>query len=226
MPLAPPNMVDGLHAGTWILQEIRKSYPRPSVQAPPHADPVGSDMSGVEMVSPHKLMAAAQEFPCIIPGVGELRTSWIGQKGVCEIQRQLAEERTQSQVKALTSELRVLATECMKAFEAAGLQTDDHPQVSKAVKLCSAYVSQSARRKATTSSSVVAALWKEQACTSAPVPPSEDMKDLATSILGEKLVDALTEKKQDPPDVHSFNLLYSTYTVHVFVASTMTDSYT
>ncbi len=56
-PSATPNMFAGSHAGTWILQDIKRSHPRPSVQAQPHADPVGSDLSGVELVSPHKLTA-------------------------------------------------------------------------------------------------------------------------------------------------------------------------
>ena len=68
-------------------------------------------------------------------------------------------------MKSLSSELRVLASECLKAFETAGVETSDHPVIAKAVKLCSAYVPQSTGYKDTTSSSVVSALWKEQAYT-------------------------------------------------------------
>jgi len=55
-----------------MLEELKRPYPRPSVQAPPHSDPLGSDMFGVEVVSPHKLMAAARESPCSLPGIGDL----------------------------------------------------------------------------------------------------------------------------------------------------------
>ena len=41
-----------------------------------------SDMSGVEIISPHKALA---RVPCTIDGNGELQTSWIGQMGVCNI---------------------------------------------------------------------------------------------------------------------------------------------
>ena len=40
-----------------------------------------SDMSGVEIISPHAQMALAREV-CTIDGIGELSTSWIGKKGV------------------------------------------------------------------------------------------------------------------------------------------------
>jgi len=39
-------------------------------------------MSGVEMISPQREMAKAHQFPCSIEGVGDVRTSWIGQQGV------------------------------------------------------------------------------------------------------------------------------------------------
>ena len=47
-----------------------------NVQAEP------SDMSGLEIVSPHKATSGVQKLPCTVEGVGEIRSSWIGQKGV------------------------------------------------------------------------------------------------------------------------------------------------
>lgn len=41
-----------------------------------------SDMSGLEIVSPHKATSGVQRLPCTIEGVGEIRSSWIGQRGV------------------------------------------------------------------------------------------------------------------------------------------------
>ena len=158
-------------------------------------------MSGVEVVSPHKLMAAARESPCTIPGIGDLRTSWIGQKGVCDIQRKLLEKDARSQIKAVTTELAVLAKECMKAFEVAGLITSDEPQIKKAVDLCSSYIPQTSRHKPATPSTAIAALWKGEA---SAAPHLEDKCDLATAVLGEKLVETLTEEKRQPPDVSTF----------------------
>ena len=41
-----------------------------------------SDMSGLEITSPHKVTNMVQKFPRTVEGVGEIRTSWIGQRGV------------------------------------------------------------------------------------------------------------------------------------------------
>jgi len=41
-----------------------------------------SDLSGLEIVSPQKLASTQQQCPCVIEGIGELRTSWVGFKGV------------------------------------------------------------------------------------------------------------------------------------------------
>ncbi len=150
-------------------------------------------------MSPHKVMAAEQEFPCEIPGIGALRTMWICRRGVREIRRKLAEEEASSKVKAMSTELRVLAKECMTAFEVAGLKTSEDPQVRRAIDLCSSYLPQTTRLKATTSTAI-ATLWKQQP-SDLELPGPSDKRELVTSVLGEKLVDTLTEKKQQPPDV-------------------------
>ena len=87
----------------------------------------------------------------------------------------------------------------MTAFEVAGIKNSDDPKIRKAVDLCSSYLPQTARCRVTTSTSI-ATLWKEQQSGS-ELPGPVDKKELATSILGEKLVDTLTEKNQQPPDV-------------------------
>ncbi len=151
-------------------------------------------------MSPHKAMAVEQEFPCEIPGIGPLCTMWIGRKGVREIRRKLAEEEASSKVKELSTELRVLAKECMAAFEVAGMKTSDDPRVKRAVELCcSSYLPQTSRLKATTSTAI-ATLWKQQP-SDLDLPGPSDKRELATSILGEKLVDTLSERNQQPPEV-------------------------
>ena len=151
------------HPGTWVLDELERQYPRNQPNRTNDVDSDvsgvnvgcsdlsvvdvgGSDISGVEAVSPHKLIAAAQESPLEIPGIGEICMSWIGLKGVRDIRRMMAEEEARSQVKALKSELRVLAKECTKAYEAAGIGASEEPQIKRAVDdLCASYLSQPAR---------------------------------------------------------------------------------
>lgn len=182
-----------------MLIELKRPYPRPSELTLQHADSSGSEMSGVEVVSPHKLIAVAQENPLLIPGIGEVRTSWIGHKGVCEMKTRSTEERAEAEVKAVMMELRVLATECMKAFKAAGMEESDDPQVKKAVGLCSSYLPQTREQKQATCVTI-ADLWKGEKIEPA-VLPSQSKRDLASSLLGQKLVDTLTEEQRQPPDV-------------------------
>ncbi len=191
-----------LLAGTWVLDKLERQYPG-TIDQTPSADDVASDMSGVEAVSPHKSMATAHEYPLEIPDIGNVSTSWIGLKGVRDIKRMMEEKATQEQVKALKGELRLLAKECMKAFEVAGVSTSEEPQIKKAVDLCTAHLPQPTRPRKTMSTAI-ATLWKDQAGPSTH-PCSEDRKDLATSVLGEKLVGVLTEESKQPPDVSIHN---------------------
>jgi hypothetical protein len=64
-------------AGTWLLEELRRSATEPNSMSE-SATRACSDMSGVETIS---LVPA--DTPLTINGIGEVRTSWIGQKGVC-----------------------------------------------------------------------------------------------------------------------------------------------
>ena len=64
--------------GTWILLNLPIAFPKLLSE---HVSDVDNEISGIEMNSPHKAMAAANEFPCHVSEVGDIRTSWIGQKG-------------------------------------------------------------------------------------------------------------------------------------------------
>ena len=86
---------------------------------------VGDDVSGIALESPHKSIAVAQDFPCTIEGIGELRTSWIGRKGVQEIQQSKLQEEAQTAVQAKAAEVRAIAAECLKAFKEAGIEHSD-----------------------------------------------------------------------------------------------------
>ena len=153
------------------------------------------------MDSPHKMMISARESPGKIPGVGDIRTSWIDVKGMREIQRCMANEEAQSQSKAKKTELKVLATECMKAFESAGLRNSNDPQIKIAVDLCSSYMPQATRQINAPRSTSMANLWKGDTTSASVLPCLTDKKSLGISVLGEKLVETLTEEKRQPPDV-------------------------
>ena len=90
-------------AGTWILNNLKVSLP---VSAPSDIDmqPLQSDISGFEVS-----VAKPEELTCNINGIGEICTSWIGQKGVREIRREIASEEMHTQLKAKSNELKVIA---------------------------------------------------------------------------------------------------------------------
>ena len=177
----------------WILDELKTStslMPTP----PGRPDDVievdviddvieDSDMSEVEMVSPTN-----------IAGVGKLCTSWMGQKGLCDIENSLIVQKYQSQVKTLKTELNLLAKECTKAFADA----KETPQVSKALKLCSTYYCPTDPNRQPPP--VIEHIWKES-----PIEAvvTADKKEHATMIIGEKLVETITEQNREPPDVSS-----------------------
>lgn len=60
------------------------SYPKQMIQYGSNALET-SDFSGIEMESSHKGLPAAHEFPCHIPDIGEIRSVWVGHKGVSEM---------------------------------------------------------------------------------------------------------------------------------------------
>ena len=116
------------------------------------------------------------------------------------------EEEAQSVIQAKSKKKKVLAVECMKAFEEAGLKNSDLLQVQRAVKLCSSYIPQSSHVGEKSSSSITA-LWKsELPCTS---KQDNDPKDLAASVLGKELVATVTQEGQQPPDVRKCKQLIS-----------------
>ena len=108
------------YADTWRLFKLPVAFPKTTTTIGRNtAD--DSDMSGIEMESPHKEMATAHDFPCNISEVGEVRSLWIGHKGVCDIVQMRAQELAESKIQTKSSELKELATECFRAFKTAGL---------------------------------------------------------------------------------------------------------
>ena len=160
-------------------------------------------ISGVEFESPHKLLSTAEEFPVEIAGVGELSTRWVGSKGVLSIRKQLVQEGATEQVKTLNAELKLMAQQCTEAFKVSGLMESENTNVRRAIDLCASYLGVPQASKVPKTTSSIATLWKQQVLDESEQSTSKNPSDLASSVLGEKLMDTLTEKNREPPDVCS-----------------------
>lgn len=113
----------------------------------------------------------------------------------------MAREGVQSQLEGVKKELQVLAGECIRAFEVARMEQSRNPQVMKAIALCSSYASPNLKPKMKPmASSAIVDLWKRDVCHEDHAVPA-DKKQLATSILGQNMVDTLVEENHQPPDV-------------------------
>ena len=196
--------------GDWILNTLKVSFPKTSQPVQQHAtEGLGDDISGIELESPHKSIAVAQEFPCNIEGIGDLRTSWIGQSGVKEIQQNRLQEEMQTAVQAKATEVKVLAVQCLRAFKEAKMEDSVLPQVQKAIAMCLPYVPHTeipSTLQRTTGA--IATLWKkEKPGTSVDVNENAMASQaVATTILGEKLVATVMQEKHQPPDVSFCNV--------------------
>lgn len=160
-----------------------------------------SDFSGIEMESPHKGLAEAHEFPCNIPDIGEACSSWIGHKGVSDIVQLRAQELSESELATKSHELRQLASECLLAFEVTGLSNSENQQVRKVADLCKVYVLQASHKQHVHGDRgcEISRLWKSEA--SDIHSHATGRQQLAVSVLGENLVNKVTEKNRLPPNV-------------------------
>lgn len=156
--------------------------------------------SGLEVMSPHKSVAIAQEEDESLPGIGFISTAWIGHLGKQDLLKKVRDETAKSVSKVLRSELRTLASTSLKAFSSIGMLDSDHDDVIAAVKLCKSYLSASRLPKATLTSAARA--WKES--DQPPFSSNPDKTQLATDVLGEQLVDTIKEKHRQPPHVSMF----------------------
>ena len=184
-------------AGVCLFKQLKSRY---GEQVPQDATTNDEDdLSGVEVDSPHKTLSTAQEFPCELPGVGVVRTRWVGQRGVSDIRRSISQQMSEEQgraIQTLSNDIKKLASTCHKAFEVAGLLDSADEQIQCAVALCKCHLSETKERKKVTSA--ISSLWKGEA---GEVHSSLDPSTRAESVLGTNLVEKLTEKNREPPDV-------------------------
>ena len=180
-----------------MLKKLTVAFPK-AVGSDVDGDMGESGMSGIEFDSPHKEMANAHEFPFNVPEIGNIHTLWVGQKGVCDIRSMVVQQEAEKK----SSEIRTLARECLRAFEAAGCNNSDNEQVVKAINLCQSYSPNfvSSRHLHKTNAGEIAELWKEQPSVNVE-RGNQTAQSLAKSVLGRNLVDKLTNKTRQPPDV-------------------------
>ena len=177
-----------------------------------------STFSGIELESPHKDLVLAHEFPCHVSDIGEVRSLWVGHKGVNEIVQMRAKEREEVEVSSKSQELRKLARECLLALQEAGLAESDSAQVRKATKLCKLYHPQNVSDQPRDLwGCSISRLWRNNDHVGSGNQEQAGIS-VAETVLGDELVEKVTEKNRSPPDV-SFCLklpcmcLYSLYLV-------------
>lgn len=123
----------------------------------------------------------------------------------------MAQQKAESQVLSLKKELQVLSTECRKAFAAAGLEDSTHPQIRRALELCSSHVHDTGAEHLKPAISAIGSLWKSDGHDEQET--SVDKRRLATSILGTDLVQKLVEENREPPDVSICFLHSAVYSI-------------
>ena len=118
----------------------------------------------------------------------------------------MTQQEAASQTATMKKQLQELAAQCNQAFVAAGLQDSAHPQVRKALELCSSYLQCSQQGESFTSNF--------QSLEGRPTKSKPDHHGHETVGLGEDLVATLTEDKHQPPDVSLKQLLITAWANH------------
>ena len=176
---------------SWIIQCVSSEGVCTVVQQ----EDQGGHISGVDIESPYKAMVKEKEQDTEIPGIGSVCTRWVGEKG----KKQLMQLADQEKCRSLKQELHSLANVCKKALTVLGADQSSDPQVQKANSLCDVYIGKSSSKsKPSLHNRKMGALWKSQH----DEPPGAIAGPAgATAVLGSELVDTITEKHKQPPDV-------------------------
>ena len=135
-----------------------------------------------------------------VPGIGEIPNTWIGQIGRRKIGKLIEQEELRPVITRLKQDLNFLADTCFKAFTKLNALNHDDNDISTALQLCTQYSNQQeivSRCKATK----ISELWMAEHDGEDTLPQEQSLTDRATGILGENLVDVITQKHTQPPDV-------------------------
>ena len=87
----------------------------------------------------------------------------------------LAQEGIQSQLERVMRELNILAAECNNAFLKAEMQLSQHPQIRKAMDLCSSYTASAGQKSVKDATScAIGDLWKRDVGPENDVLPADN----------------------------------------------------
>ncbi len=145
-------------------------------------------------------MSSRQEHRTVdVPCVGEVPSTWIRQVGKRNIGKLVEREELRPVVKGLQQELRNLASTCFKALTKLNAEGVGDADIVVALDLCKNSCSErvESRCKAT----CIAELWRTEGHEGEPSLVGESSRERAAQAVGEKLVDVITEKNKEPPDV-------------------------
>lgn len=184
--------------GDWVVKALASTT---SIVTTSHQEieesPVCS-LSGVEMESPHVKVIGSKESLHEIPGIGFIATSWIGHVGREQLFEKFSKEIVAPKIHDLKKELNMLASVCLKGFQSFEVLGNKlTPDAQKAVVLCEQYATKPKQRRIE-AFTPMSDLWKS---TSSRSQEPEDKVELATKVLGEKIVGTITEEHKDPPHV-------------------------
>ena len=121
-------------------------------------------------------------------GIGHISTRWVGERGKEELVSEMKELKYRQELIELKAQICQLATECKKALQATSCT---EPQILDAINLCNNYLPKDKDSDKKAQNDPLKSLW--DTTNSTVVDP--------TSILGQDLVDIITEKRKQPPDV-------------------------
>lgn len=187
--------------GQWAFKAFacrRKSTNSQNREPPPPSSSPSCSLSGVELESPRNQQLQSNEPAAHLPGIGTIATSWVGHKGREQLMQRYSKDLETVRVSELQKELRNLASVCVNAFEK--IQST-LPEATKAMILCKQHLPKARlSRDDSLSSAPLVDLWKETCSNSGNVAPADSV-ELATTVLGEKIVSTITEEHKEPPHV-------------------------
>jgi len=131
----------------------------------------------------------------ILIGIGHVSTMWVGQQGKAGILTEFKANKHFLELKELKLEVLKLATECKQALLPHATVTPtnepvDH-QVMKAISMCNKYLLKQSEVKDLEVNLSLKSLWETK----------EPEENKPVRVHGEELVNVITEKNRQPPDV-------------------------
>lgn len=166
--------------------------------------------SGAEVEPPHKIFITDKDKNGTLPGIGDVSTRWVSSKGRHQLLYTAQKKQEVKERASLQKELQILAIECKKALEALeNGESSTHTQVVSAHQLCDVYIPKSTVKSTSrqTLNQRLEELWKTDQASGSETGDLGSTCATATNVLGEELVDTITQKHKLPPDVSQYSKL-------------------